>query len=395
VKPSILYISYDGMLEPLGQSQVLAYLERLSGDYRIRLISYEKKADWDDRARRAAVRARIEAAGMKWIPLRYHKAPSAPATAFDMGVGTIVALYQAIRHRVRIVHCRSYIPAAIGLVVKKLTGAKLLFDMRGFWADERVDGGLWPAGGGLYRATKKLERKLLEEADQVVTLTQASAAEMRRFDYLENRVPPMHVIPTCVDLDRFVPSARQEGPFTLGYVGSIGTWYLFDETLAFFRLLLEQRPDARMLVVNRHEQAYVSERAAALGIDPARIEILSAEHKDVPALIGRMSAGAAIIKPLYSKMASAPTKVGEYLACGIPCLANSKVGDLEAILEGGKVGVVLRSMDEAEMRGAVGRLLDLTAEPGLAERCRETARRIFSLEQGVEDYRSVYRALAA
>ena len=28
--PRVLYISYDGMLEPLGQSQVLQYLRRLA-----------------------------------------------------------------------------------------------------------------------------------------------------------------------------------------------------------------------------------------------------------------------------------------------------------------------------------------------------------------------------
>ncbi len=28
--PGILYISYDGMLEPLGQSQVVGYLEKLA-----------------------------------------------------------------------------------------------------------------------------------------------------------------------------------------------------------------------------------------------------------------------------------------------------------------------------------------------------------------------------
>ena len=37
------------MLEPLGQSQVLAYLERLAPDRRIHLISFEKPADWADR----------------------------------------------------------------------------------------------------------------------------------------------------------------------------------------------------------------------------------------------------------------------------------------------------------------------------------------------------------
>ena len=57
VSPGVLYISYDGMLEPLGQSQVLAYLERLAPGRRIHLISFEKPGDWANRANADAVRA--------------------------------------------------------------------------------------------------------------------------------------------------------------------------------------------------------------------------------------------------------------------------------------------------------------------------------------------------
>ena len=190
-RPAILYISYDGMLEPLGQSQVLAYLERLARDYQIHLISFEKKGDEADGARLKRLRDRISAAGIDWHKLRYHKTPTAPATAFDIAVGTSAAIAVAIRHKVRIIHARSYIPALIGLAVRKVTGAKLLFDMRGLWADERVDAGLWAREGRLYRTTKKIERQLLLGADHIVTLTNASAREIRSFPYMAEAKAPM------------------------------------------------------------------------------------------------------------------------------------------------------------------------------------------------------------
>src|SRR5678815_964844 len=83
----ILYISYDGMLEPLGQSQVLAYLEKLAAGRTIHLISFEKPDDWKESSHREAVRRRIAAAGIAWHPLRYHKRPTAPATAYDIAQG--------------------------------------------------------------------------------------------------------------------------------------------------------------------------------------------------------------------------------------------------------------------------------------------------------------------
>lgn len=203
--------------------------------------------------------------------------------------------------------------------VKRATGAKLLFDMRGLWADERVDGGLWPREGRVYRTVKGLEEGLLTDADHVVTLTQASAGEIASFPYLRGRDVAMSIIPTCADLDRFrPPPTPAKGPWTLGYLGSVGTWYLFDEVLECFRLIVERRPDARLLVVNRHEHDFIRARVAALGIAADRLELVAADHAQVPALIARMTVGAAIIKPVYSKIASASTKLAEYLGCGVP-----------------------------------------------------------------------------
>jgi glycosyltransferase involved in cell wall biosynthesis len=392
--PAILYISYDGMLEPLGQSQVLAYLERLARDYRVHLISFEKKADEADAARLRKLRDRIAAAGIRWHKLRYHKAPSAPATAFDIAAGSAAAIAIALRHKVRIVHARSYIPALIGLGVKAVTGAKLLFDMRGLWADERVDAGIWPRDGGLYRATKKIERRLLLGADHIVTLTRASAREIASFPYMAEAAAPITVIPTCADLDRFSRAgASGQRPFTYGFVGAATTWSLFDQVLASFRLLLEREPEARLLAVNRNEHDHIRKLVAASGVDPARVEIVAAEHGEVPALVSRMDAAAALRKPTYSQVACAPTKLAEYLGCGVPCLVNRGIGDVEEIVEGDRVGAVAADFSEAALRAAVDRLLAVAREPDIEARCVDSARRRFSLDDGVEAYRAIYRRL--
>lgn len=387
----VLYISYDGVLEPLGQSQVVPYLEKLAAGRRIHLISFEKPRDWADRARRDAMRERLRRAGIGWHPLRYHKSPSVLATAFDIAAGSACAITLALRHRVSIVHARSYVPALMALVVKRLTGAKFLFDMRGLWADERVDGGLWPKDGGLYRAAKALERRLLLAADQVVTLTHASVAEISGFDYLQGSAPPIAVIPTCADLDRFtVQGPPQRDPFVLGYVGSVGTWYLLDEMLECFRRMVEQEPNAQLLIVNRGEQDRIRQRAAAIGVGSAAMEVVTADHGDMPRQMARMTAGMALIKPAYSKIASAPTKLAEYLGCGVPCLGNAGVGDMESILEGYRVGTAVKGFSTAELDEAMGRLLILAREPDIEQRCRAVALNLFALDKGVEAYAEIY-----
>lgn len=397
LRQGVLYISYDGMAEPLGQSQVLAYLEKLGTERPIHLVSFEKPDDLADGQRMAAVRTRIEAVGISWTPLRYHKRPTAPATAFDIANGIRVGTAITLRNGIEVVHARSYVAAAMALPVKRLTGARFLFDMRGFWADERVEGGLWPANSRLYRIVKRLERRFLCAADHVVTLTHASVSEIRRLAEERGETLPITVIPTCADLERFdwpaAPKLREDAPLTFGYVGSVGTWYLFDEVLRFFRVLRSKRPGSRLLIVNRGEHERIVADLARLGVDPDVVELLSASHTEVPTFIHRMDAAAAIIKPVYSKTASAPTKLAEYLGCGVPCVGNTGVGDMASILEGERVGVTLDDFSEADHNRSADRLLALLRDSELKQRCRDVATERFSLDRGVSAYAGIYRVL--
>jgi len=109
----------------------------------------------------------------------------------------------------------------------------------------------------------------------------------------------------------------------------------------------------------------------------------------------RMDAGIFFIKPVYSKTASAPTKLGEFLGCGVPCLGNSGVGDMATILASEQVGVALGSFDEPAMREAIEKLLSLTNVPDIRARCREVALRYFSLEEGGHHYNRIYREMDA
>lgn len=392
----VLYISYDGMLEPLGQSQVIAYLEHLASDCTIHLVSFEKPDDRADKGRFAALAERLAAAGIVWHPLTYHKQPTVPATLFDVAQGAALGWWLVLRHRLNIIHARSYLPALMGRIITGLTGARLLFDMRGLWADERIDGGLWPAHGRLYRMAKRLEQMLLRAADQIVTLTHASVPVLASFPCFAGRHElPVTVIPTCADLDRFSPGPARPAVFTLGYVGSIGTWYLFDEVLACFRLIRERRPDARLLVVNRNQHDQIRAMIAAAGIDPAAVELVAADHAQVPVQVRRMSAGAALTRPAFSKIASAPTKLAEYLGCGVPCLGNGGVGDVEQMLAGEGGGIVLTLLPDEDRAAAIDRLLALCDQAETPAQCRAVALRHFSLDAGVAAYRGVYRKLLA
>ena len=395
---TILYISYDGMLEPLGQSQVLAYLRKLARNHQVFLISFEKPGTWGAESVRERLKESVKKAGVAWYPLRYHKHPSAPATAYDICQGIFLGAWIVRRYHVEIVHARSYVASVVALFLKKVFGVKFVFDMRGFWADERVDAGFWARSGRMYRVSKWFERKFLLAAARVVSLTHAGVAEMRKFPYLQGHMPRFEVIPTCTDLELFCPrdektTETDDGGFTLGWVGAVTGWYLFDEALLFFKVLRKKVPKARLCILNRENHPYILDRLSAHDISPEFFEIKSVEHGVVPVQMAHMDVGIFFIMPVFSKRASAPTKLGEFLGCGIPCLANDGVGDMTQILENENVGVVMRDFDDDCRKEAVNALLSLCADPDVRQRCVRAAKKHFSLDEGVAAYDRIYREL--
>lgn len=392
----ILYISYDGMLEPLGQSQVISYLSYLSRDHNIYLISFEKQVDWNNASERQQLTERIASAGIIWHPLRYHKRPTAFATAWDILCGIVLGLWLLLRHQLNIVHARSYVASLIALVLKRVTGANFIFDMRGFWADERVDGGLWSRNGSMYFIAKRFERHFLFAADHLITLTHAAANQLQQSYYLQGCMPPFTVIPTCANLDRFKPSEPHfvKEKFVLGYVGSAGTWYLFDKAIVCFVELLRVYPAAKFLIVNWGQHDYIRKQLGAAGVCEKNIELIAATHETVPIHMAKMDAGIFFYRPSFSRLACSPTKLAEFLGCGIPCLSNAGVGDMAAVLEGDQVGVAIKAFDDESMLAALHQLIKLVNDPKTSARCVASARKHFSLDEGVRLYDKIYQSLS-
>jgi glycosyltransferase involved in cell wall biosynthesis len=395
----ILYISYDGVLEPLGQSQVLSYLKKLTNNRSIHLISFEKSEDWDNVKLREGIKNDISQSGLVWHPLRYHKSPSSLATAWDITCGIFLGLWLVYRFRLQIVHARSYVPSVMALIIKRFTGVKFLFDMRGFWADERVEGALWVKNGYLYSIAKWLERHFLLSCDYIVTLTNEAVKEIKSFPYLQDRILKIDVITTCTDLEVFnlsdvkSKSKFNSKNFILGYVGSVGVSYKFEETLICFTYLKQIIPNSCLHILNRGDHKYILERLNSYKIDSSSFKLEEMEHSKIGNAMCEMNAAIFFINQSYSKKASAPTKLGEFLACGVPCLGNSEVGDMVSILEGENVGIILRNFDEFSMRESIFKLIELAREPDIAQRCRKNAMKYFSLENGVNQYEKIYLTL--
>lgn len=402
VRPCTLYVSYDGLLEPLGESQVVTYLERLAASYAITVMSFEKAADLGEGTRARDMRTRLEAAGIQWICHRYHKRPAAVSTAWDVGVGIASALAWSIRTGGSLVHVRGYVPGLIGLALKSLRGTRLLFDMRGFWADEKVDAGHWARTSRLYRTTKAFERRFFESADAIVSLTHAGVAEFPGLGYAIRPGIPIEVIPTCTDTARFTPGPKDPalasslgltGRRVLGCVGTMSNWYLREPMLDYLAFLLREMPDLTVLAVTGEDHAALREHAAARGVDLARFVLTRTTFGQIPAYFRLMDVGMFFIKPVFSKKGSAATKLGEFLASGVPVVINDGVGDSGAIVRDHRVGVVMTTLDTDTFVQSLPAVRALFDDQAVRQRCRQSGVTIFDAEAGAAKYKAMYAAM--
>jgi len=208
----VLFISYDGMTDPLGQSQVIPYLTGLNDKgYSITILSFEKKEKM--RQLGSFINDLLHKNNIQWVPLQFHRTPKILSKIWDVWQMRYTARRIHRKNKYDLVHCRSYIAAGIGLELKKKTGVKFLFDMRGFWADEKADGGNWSKTHFFWKRVydyyKKLEKKLISGADHIIVLTNAGKKEIQRWSFYNANVP-VTVIPCCADNSLNHNSRNQE-----------------------------------------------------------------------------------------------------------------------------------------------------------------------------------------
>ena len=391
------------MTDPLGQSQVLPYLVGLTKKgCQFHLISFEKQERFDkfeQQIRTICADARIE-----WHPLSYTKKPPLLSTIYDVQRMKKLAHSLHKMHRFDIIHCRSYISALVGIGMKHRFETKFLFDMRGFWADERLEGGIWNLSNPLFKTVysyfKKKEKRFFNESDAIVSLThKGKEVIVKEFAISGDKI---NVIPCCADLNLLDRNKIVESELTelrtkygidantkiLGYVGSIGTWYMLPEMLDFFKTLRTKDSSWKFLIVSGEVPETIYSKASEKEIEQESLIITSCLHKEVPKYISLFDLSVFFIRPSFSKQASSPTKQGELMAMGIPIVCNAGVGDTDLVIEKYKAGAVLEETNPSEYEAFSFPVSTFNKEQTVIG-----AKEFYGLENGVNTYFNIYTEL--
>ncbi len=398
-----LVICYWSLTDPLCQTQCLAYVRQIAASgRRFALITFEQDRFRLSTDGAAAMRRSLAAWGILWYPLTYHKRYPLLATGFDCLCGVLLGVFICIRYRVKIVHSRASVPAAMALVIRALTRVRFLYDADSRLSEEYADNGHWRRNGLAFRAMAWVEAAARNRAHAIVVLS-----HRLRNDFIKQFGvrAPITVIPCCVDTDRFQfrPDDRDRKRRELGigderlfvYVGKVGARYLVSEMFAFYAAARQAWGNVRLLILSGDPADRFAEIAAAQKIVPSDYTLIRADYRDVPAWLCAADAGIALIRPAGCERGSSPIKIAEYLACGLPVVMTDEIGDASDLVRQNGVGVVLETLDLKTMQHGLHSLFALWTEDNrLRDHCRAVACKSMSLVPIAADrFESVYSTL--
>lgn len=391
------------MTDQLGQSQVLPYIIELTKKgFQFSLISCEKQEKFHQN-KHIISKICLEN-NIDWHPVSYHKSPPVLSTIWDVFKLQKLAIKLHHQKKFSIIHCRSYIASLIGLKLKRKYGIKFLFDMRGLWADEKVDAGAWnlnqPIFKKVYLFFKKKEKEFLIHADHIISLTQNGKQELISWNVHESVKNKITVIPCCVDTSRFDRKKInqvainnwknkflfQETQQVITYLGAIGTWYMLDEMLDFYLVWRKNKQNPRFLFITHEAHQQISTAAKERGIE-MEIIVHGANRNEIPELLSLSTASVFFIRPTYSKISSSPTKQAEIMAMGVPVYCNSGVGDTDEIITKSKAGFLVKEFTEKEYKRSIEEFEKISFHQ---DELSLYAQKHFDLRFGSDKYAEVY-----
>ena len=388
----VLYISPDGILEPLGDSQVLKYLEKLSANFSIILVSYKKSVDLSNLRKLEEIKSRCKASNIEWKYKKYRQEIFIASQACNILNFIFFPLFVMMRHKISLIHIRSYMPGLCIPLLSIIFRFKFIFDMRGFWADEKHDRLGWKKESAKYIFFKKLEKYLFKRADAVVTLTHGSKKYINQ--HFKKPLRQIFVIRTCVDFKEFkLPNKPLEKKgLVIGYLGTIDTAYDFDKFLLLIKDLRKYNDSMEIHFLTKASRSQIEPYLIKNGLGDLKYSNQYLGRDELSEAIVKFDILAFCLKSNFSILASMPTKIGESLACGIPILCNPFNEDIVQIIEHGGVGEIYDFIEPFSKK-RYEKLLVKIKSNSISSLCNEFSRKEFSLESGALSYKEIYQSI--
>lgn len=373
---------YNSFLDPLFQNLMYQYMRTLTSDlqWTFHLITFEQPEHIITKARMEDYVQELRAVGITWHPKKHH---TGKALLFKKGYDFISVFILLLRLRikgVKIIWSFANVAASISWVYSRILGMKTIIYSYEPHAKFMAELGLWKETSWRYKILNFLETKAGIEGDYVLTGTRFMEEELRP----EKTRGKIFRAPTGVDENEFYFRAgalrevqvrhnfSAEDKIVL-YVGKFGGLYYTDEILLLFKILNDHIPKIRFVVITSNPWTDIVQYCNKLSFDPERITYLTKVPAEaIKIYISASHLGISAVPPTPSQKFRSPTKVAEYLLCGLPFITCKGISEDDVVAERDKVGIVVQEFSETAILKAMPAIISLlqSDRDEIVARCR-------------------------
>jgi len=333
-KPEIFYLSYDGLLEPLGQSQILPYIIQMSSKYKFTIITLEKRELVKSKIDTSTTKS-LKIKKIKWIKLNYFKKKLLFLNFVNILIINFYLLIKIITNKNNVIfHLRSYIPFFYFLIPIFFFKINYVFDMRGFWPQEKIDRKGWSNQSYIIKFLIFFEKIIINYAKKIICLTNESI-EILLEKYPKTNLKQFICIRTAVDQYKFVYLKKKINlsKIIFGYLGTTDGAYNLHKSVSIFLKFKKYLPQSKIHIISMDNQYKIRKILKDLKIEENDYKIIKVDHKKVNEEINKIDLGIFYLEENLSVKASFPTKIAEFFICNKPIICNHFNKDIGAIID--------------------------------------------------------------
>ena len=386
-----IYLSYDGILDNVGFSQIYNYLININTKYKINLITFEKKEKINNIKDINTFNKKLYYNNIIWTRKKYHNKPKTVSTIINFLIGIFTCFKLLILKKIKVIHIRGLPSGIMIFPLIYFFSFKIIFDMRGFWAEEKADRANLKRSSIRYKLLLFIEKKLLINSEYIICLTNESILYLKKkYDFLKYK--NFVKIPTCVDIKRFKYKKKiNKKKFIFSYLGSVDTAYDINPVLNFLDKFSKKKIKYKIYFFTKKNKILIN-KLRNYNISKDNYSIKELKFNEVSKFLAKTDIGIFYLNKNLSVKASFPTKIAEFLACGIPIICNDFNKDITNMITKNKLGIII-NYNKKDINLTINQLKNKILNKKKSVMCREYANKFLSLDKAILKLESIYEKI--
>jgi len=155
--------------------------------------------------------------------------------------------------------------------------------------------------------------------------------------------------------------------------------------------------DCNIDFINQGDRVFIEKASGLTSISKEKIQILDCEHSEIPDILASYDCGIVMVETSHWRRVCSPTKMGEYLASGLPVIS---LEGIDAIDELSERTTCVATVSSKELQGhfqegRAQQILSFIKSIGVTQKCQTLANDEFNLEMAGNLYVELYSEMEA